>query len=503
MREGPDEHSAIAEQALPVSQASIPKLKTYSAGSAQQHAPVGSPQHAPPARVSATQVNGVLCSSAGGAREDVNAPLIADEDSDSLMPATARHHAHLDLTRIVCVILVVVDHGASAYSKANTLFAQNWTVQALFMVSSICFCMSSRSLGAYLLRCCSYMLAGIACNTAAWKLQGLDWQGDFFNVVFQFWFVVGLMISGTLLAPMKSYLKRVSAARASQGRLHASYARDAMAGIIILLIARLVVGMGKLRLQAKAQAYFVDPAAAMGHSTGWAHWGMPQTQGEIEVFVERLCGYTTESLCAVVIVLVGSLVLSKASQVSWVLIAFIYSSRIMFYHGQEDRPFHHLNLFLLAMVCYFLGIANRREVSRLIVRYWFVLLIAAGLLWPPGMQRRMDEKPPFSLELRLRYNSLELMAVVVWLTTAERMFDPRIFTEDRMDWVCSWSLVLFIVHKAVHILVPSPWNWISFLLIGLACWLAHGALGGGTSRSSGGNHRQADREVVRSMVKEV
>ena len=46
-----------------------------------------------------------------------------------------------------------------------------------------------------------------------------------------------------------------------------------------------------------------------------------------------------------------------------------------------------------------------------------------------------------------------------------RFADPKIFNEAQLGFTGNLGLFLFLVHKAVHIVVPSPFNW--FLLISM------------------------------------
>ena len=46
-----------------------------------------------------------------------------------------------------------------------------------------------------------------------------------------------------------------------------------------------------------------------------------------------------------------------------------------------------------------------------------------------------------------------------------RFADPKIFNEAQLGFTGNLGLFLFLVHKAVRIVVPSPFNW--FLLISM------------------------------------
>jgi hypothetical protein len=76
---------------------------------------------------------------------------------------------------------------------------------------------------------------------------------------------------------------------------------------------------------------------------------------------------------------------------------------------------------------------------------------------------------------RMEYNLLEFIFVVIFFTALERGIDEKIFSQDKLDFLGNWAMLLFLVHKAVHMLFDSPYNW--FVLLGLTfpCWMLHPA----------------------------
>jgi len=50
------------------------------------------------------------------------------------------------------------------------------------------------------------------------------------------------------------------------------------------------------------------------------------------------------------------------------------------------------------------------------------------------------------------------------------MADPKIFSEDRMEFMGNFALLLFLVHKAIYILVPQPYCWLVILSLIPLCY---------------------------------
>mmetsp|Transcript_76326 Transcript_76326/g.236366 ORF Transcript_76326/g.236366 Transcript_76326/m.236366 type:complete len:136 (-) Transcript_76326:129-536(-) len=129
---------------------------------------------------------------------------------------------------------------------------------------------------------------------------------------------------------------------------------------------------------------------------------------------------------------------------------------------------------LLGMSCYFLGLRHRRVIGLYLVRYWFLVLLLCAMIWPPGEHQRFDEipPPPRDMELRVRVYLLEGIFVVIWLAAGERLVQPEIFTEDRLAFLNNWGLLVFLVHKAIHMTILPPFNWTVLVLLAPACYWA-------------------------------
>eukprot|EP00929_Paragymnodinium_shiwhaense_P053407 TRINITY_DN26722_c0_g1_i1.p1 TRINITY_DN26722_c0_g1~~TRINITY_DN26722_c0_g1_i1.p1 ORF type:complete len:452 (+),score=28.32 TRINITY_DN26722_c0_g1_i1:127-1482(+) len=401
--------------------------------------------------------------------DDLECDLHARSRDDDLIHPARGSHVFLDVTRTICVFIVVIDHGDREFGMVNTCFAQNWTVQCLFLVSGLCYCMSTRPLCGYLVKIMAYFCLGVTCNILAWQWLQRNWRADIFNAVFQFWFVVGLMAYSILVAPLEIYLRKAAAvtrlglaSEESGSPLHATedlptclasalgrsqpahasmhetkrqeLKRDALLATIAIFALRLLIAMTKPRLEDR----LIQVDLEENHSQGLVFWGISRDPNEASRVVDRVLGYVSESLGSFTICFLGPLLLPDARYLAWVLICYMYALRVLFFHGPEDRPFHHMNLFMLAVVCYHFGLKHRRRMSDFVLRYWFLVMgISAGLLWPPGLQRRMDEEPPNDLLMRFRYNGLELLAGLICVLQLTLCASRCLYSRPSLRlWLC-------------------------------------------------------------------
>jgi len=421
----------------------------------------------------------------------------ADEDDALLVRMAKPWYPHLDVTRIFCVCLVVIDHGNPRLGEWNTLLGMNWVVQYLYLVCGICWAMSSRNVAGYLKRLMMYVCIGVSINFLAWIIAGKDWKRNFHDVIFQFWFVIGLMAYVLLLAPLKPYAKWVletsrfrfysppgiEADWAVEREAHVQRQRERQ--FCQCLKGCLVIGGGVLAMCIVSKVA-VDPLVSMspgivaplfsrlnmGH--GAQFWGIPTNLEQEREFLQNTCTCMQLTFSNLYIVLVFPLCFQEVSLISWWLIFNTYSQRILFNRGESaasERPFHGLDLTMLGLVCYYFGMKHRRALGDVVVRYWFGVLLLCGLLWLPGYHKRFDQRPEQDISQRTRIEMIEAILIICWLLAGERMVDSRIFSDDKMGFMNYWALVVFLVHKAVHILLPTPWNWIVITGLVPVVWL--------------------------------
>mmetsp|Transcript_11573 Transcript_11573/g.24385 ORF Transcript_11573/g.24385 Transcript_11573/m.24385 type:complete len:466 (-) Transcript_11573:88-1485(-) len=421
-----------------------------------------------------------------------------DTESDEFLSPTTKYFPFLDITRICCVWCVAVDHGNSSFGLWNMMFTQEWVLQYLFLVCGVSYGLSSKSLANYLGRLAVYAAIGISVNWTAWIVTGMDWRSNFFNVIFHIWFVIGLMGYAVLLFPLKVWLARVRNWPRSDDRRHVQeptpeaehpLAEQAVAAeqrapstsyrdVLLKYLAG--IGGGLLAIFILFQVV-LDPVVDLlapeflefwkNMGAGAAFWGLPMTLGESRAFLQHMSTYFMLTCSNIYLVVACPLIFENASLTTWGVLINTYGHRLLFYRSKEERPFHGLDLMMVALTCYYLGLRNRRKIGEYVIRYWFVVLFFCALLWPPGTLGRFDEHPPTDLERRIRWNLLEAIFVIIWLVAGERLVQKEIFTEDRLDFLNEWALILFLVHKAVHIMFVPPLNWVALVGLAPVCYI--------------------------------
>jgi len=419
-----------------------------------------------------------------------------EEETDDLCPTTAKYYPFLDVTRICCVGLVCVDHGDPEFAKWNVILVQGWVLQFLFLVCGVCYGMSKKSLLGYELRLLKYAILGICINWSAWLLMGMDWKHNFFNVVFHIWFIFGIMLYALILYPLRIYLAKVREQSDSQGYILSSEIeqspsqdddsvekaitvrrraqdRDSwvwaiaviLGGVLALLVLFHVVVQPLLLLLAPLFLNFIK---AFG--TGASFWGLPEDIDETYIFLQRICQYINASVTNIYLIVACTKMFKRRQIAAWIVIAHTYLNRCLFYRAADERAFHGLDLTVIALSVYYLGLLHRRKLGEYLVRYWFCLIVAVIPIWPMGTYGRFDENPPKDMNMRIRYNLMEAIAVLTWFLAADRVFDIKICSEDKLDFMNDWALLAFLVHKAIHIMFPEPLNWIVIIALAPACY---------------------------------
>eukprot|EP00928_Gymnodinium_smaydae_P042397 TRINITY_DN2855_c0_g2_i2.p1 TRINITY_DN2855_c0_g2~~TRINITY_DN2855_c0_g2_i2.p1 ORF type:complete len:466 (+),score=69.91 TRINITY_DN2855_c0_g2_i2:194-1591(+) len=397
-------------------------------------------------------------------------------EDDCLLPQSDDgFHCHLDATRIVCVFCVAIDHYNSTFGENNVLFTQHWVLQYLVLVSGICFALSNRSLMMFQCRLAVYLLIGVSLNLVAWIVMSLPWQKDMFNVIFQCWFIVGLMCFSFLFAPLRHYLRYVLRCEArGERRILEPPFRVFGPGVDESVWNFLVLGGGFIALIA-AFEYVLHPALEglepailrLFHDFGMTTktWSFPTTVREAQQFVHSACTFTFLSCSNLYFVVVLPMFFKHLSLIPWAVLINTYAHRAYFYRAEYERLWHIADLFMIAQVCYFFGLRNRKKIGAYVVRYWFVVLFFAALLWDPTTHERLDMSSPKDVLVRARNAAAEFLFVAVWLVAGERLVRPEIFTEDRLGFLNEWALAVFLVHKAAFIVVPGPWAWAALMAL--------------------------------------
>lgn len=387
----------------------------------------------------------------------------AQDDDRLLWEKAAGTYPALDMARIVCVFLAVVDHAGTPYGEANVMYVQAWVLQYLYLVCGICFGMTSRSLVDYLGRLAMYFFVGVGCNLSAWIIMRMDYINNAWNVIYQFFFVFGLMLFTLLLNPLKRYLQWIVSGKSAK-RYNVGLMRSLLYAIAGLLIIKgcfmfIIVPFCQMAFASSA----VNLVKDMGD--GAKYWGLPKTEEEAVGFLAEALGIFQLSISSLFLAFFFPLVTPRLSLVPWAIMLNLYSHRVVEFRGSEARLFNSFDMTMLGLTSFYCGIAGRRVIGKYMTRYYFGVLFLSAVLWPAGTFRRLDEHPTSDPVLRARSTLLEAVWVVLFLTGMERMVEPEIFSEDRMQYLQNWALLLFLVHKAVQLLLPVPWSWL--VLVGL------------------------------------
>jgi len=397
-----------------------------------------------------------------------------DEEHQLFMKDGRRLHC-LDVARIVCVALVAVNHGGSSWSDQfglwNEMYVQQWVLQWLFVICGISFGMSSRNTPGYLGRLLLYFVIGVFTNWCAWVIEGLNWRDNIWNVVFQFWFIFGLMVYIICLTPMKQYLERISSRRTRSAEFSLT------TGIVLVVVILLLVHFAFRYLLGPIMNMMFSQAIVVFSSIGGygaTFWGFPSNPEDTLLFIEELLSYLQVSVGSILILWIFPMVSNRLSLTNWLVLLYVYFFKCLEYRGQFARIIDGFDFTMIGLANFYLGLSYRRTIGKYMCRYWFFVLFVFALLIPPGTWGRFDETSIHDLSFRIRWHMVELILVVLFLSAAERIADSGIFTEDKLGWLSWWALYIFLTHKFIHMVLPQPWNWLALIMTAPIAWLIHG-----------------------------
>jgi hypothetical protein len=414
-----------------------------------------------------------------------------DRDEATLLPRRAdgdKRQPHLDLCRFICVLVVVLDHGAPEYAKWNAFFGQNWTLQLIYVICGISLGLSNKGFGGYLGRLGAYVVVGVLCNWFAWVVTGQDWQSNVWGVVFQFWFVVGLMLYSVMLIPLKQYLAwaasrdQLAAAEESYGaatlldRADAAAADSTVRGLSLVALGLVIIWMAvsvalSQLLDGQYSTSLEEAFGAMGNAA--TYWESASGSAASSL-IKDICAALELSLSNIwLAVAVPALLPQRQSLAGWLILVNMHARRLLsWYSGLGEKALNGFDLMLLGLTCFYLGLAKRRQIGVVVARYWWAILFCIGLLWKGGTYGRYDQLQATPMWLTWRMRLLDFFFAMAFLSAGERFVDPKIFTEDKLGFIGNLGLFLFLVHKAVHIVVPAPFNWFLLISFGPLFWFA-------------------------------
>lgn len=459
----------------------------------------------------------------GGGQSGFNA-------DDFVLDPNVKRHIQLDMLRVIAIYGVVVDHGnpvSKQYGIHDVMFTQNWTLQLLWVTCGISWSLTRSSLGPYVMRLCVYLAIGVSFNWMAWVYQGMPWRHDLQGVVYQFAFIVGLIVYVSFTAWLKPSLQQIYASRieaagagdknagetelAPNGTTRKSNQKGLMeetnsprggertptvgdnlneldaeersaAKMFGLVVVALVLGMVGLSLVLsllETQMVKGIINLILGHSAEF--WTRDLDD---RAFFGQFIG----TFGAYLLIVVGARLLRSPRQapwLTWVVIAYIYSCRVLFlpllfnnFGGGIGRFFVGLELFLIGLVANTAGLKHAAALKGWFADYFIVVVVFVALLWGPAWENRMDEHPPSDLMIIFRVQLCELVFLVAFLAAGSLMFPEEGWSQRTRSWLAETATMLFLVHKATHLAVPVPYNWyIVFILVPGLFWFRHFVVG--------------------------
>lgn len=471
--------------------------------------------------------------------------------ADDILDPRVRRHCHLDMVRVLCMVLVSVDSTNGVFAQYNVFYSQSWVLQLSWVVFGICWALSKKSVFGHLLQLIKYLLLAFAANSMSMLVARVTTTSGPTGTRTQLWFVAALAVYSTATAPLKSALFcarcrsagsvmlaphalvpatigqpsdgeqmeplqtsedfcseaclprekdgvawRPVAAGSSSSVAH-GVSRKTEARSACLLVAAfqvLVVTQVCVGLQSSSLSTMLAPVALLGCSgervnTSAVPWRPGLGDGG---FIPRVVPIWPIALrahgnigpvgtaCGVVILAHAGSRLLRSPTLSpwlvWILLLYIYGCRAFLAPGlygrcDDERLFVGMQLFTVGMTAASMGMKGQWLLGRLLSRYWFLVLGLMALFWWPEWDVRLDELPPTDYASLWRVLASEALCTIGFLVAGEHLFDPRVFTEDVCAWLRDWCLWLFLFHKAMLNLLPTPLYFLLLVaMMPMACW---------------------------------
>lgn len=393
--------------------------------------------------------------------------------------------AHLDVTRVCCVVAAAIGSFEPKHYEWNTLYGQSWVLPLAWLVSGLCFSLTKRSDAEYLRRMLLYLAMGLVVNVAAWMINSWVVGHDVWLLVHQMNFVHVLFWSLLLLVPMKRRLRRLAQEEAEKlgeaGPEKPGESWVRLTGLafngglldtaIMLLCGVCLIGCAfRFGLSAALRSLFMR---LHFHNVTLGLRQMRTAFGAADLGSD--VARSLQSTCSGLFLLLAFPAVSRGNQsyLAWLLLLNLYLHRLLLGYGPADFAFGGFYLVMLAMTAQYLGLAGRRQLGLLLHRYWMVLVFLLCFCATPGMHGSLRNQPPENLYDAERYILVEALIVVAWLVAGQHMVDKAIVTEDGFGWIHLWAVVAFLLMQGAHWLFPRPFGWLVLLAIAPMCWFCH------------------------------
>jgi len=333
---------------------------------------------------------------------------------------------YYDFFRTLCVCLVCETHASDRAVNWNVAGCQMWVLPLITMISGALYAKSRMPLHGYSARLLLYFSVGCTFNGIACLVRGVRWYGGEFNLIimFQMAFVL-LFIGGAMVG------------RALKGQFGPE-ATPAIARRNIVCYS-LVVGI-------LVVAQIILAVASIGGAG-----------------VEQVLRLSTYCIMTAWIAAVGLHFLPQSHKglLGWIMLLWIYGTRVA---HKEDRPgleFHLVDLYIWAFVVQLAPLAGQAVIGEQMARWWPAWAISIALIMVPGQHGRMDQYPFPNMAMRLCSQYWPEFLVVVAFTTIPcgktgRNSFPD-WAADHMAWLNTWCLFAYLCHWATYLLVGMPY----------------------------------------------
>lgn len=354
---------------------------------------------------------------------------------------------HIDMMRMACVIVWVVRHGDQDFNSKNIVLDQNWSAPMLWLISGICWGRSRTPFLIYLRRLALIFCIGTALNYFAETVQNPTKHVDLWNVVFHMWFVAGLILLCCLTAPLKLLLD--------------AYAEEKKVAMLWSIVPPFVLMSLAAAIYFRARSQL--PAVPLQGLRWWLDGDdkdicIPFVESAIGLIIAAYaCAYPPEH---------------DHSIVGWMLLGYFFTAWVIHQPSRIGVESAAMNLFILGVVVQRLGLRGRAIIGKFITGYWLLVLLFCGVLTIPLVHGQTDLDPSADATVRARWCAITVILIVAFLCAGENIQDPlNLFA--RFPGLNYWVVLLYVVHIAVHKLLPSPYNWLllaasvlPFLVIG-------------------------------------
>jgi len=346
----------------------------------------------------------------------------------------SQRFSHFDFARVFCVGIVVTEHsGGANLTDVNLMWGQQWVIPFLYLISGAAFQLSSASLVAYELRLLAVFVVGVAANWCADLMSHRN--DDVPNTIFQMGFLLVLMGYAFISWPVREALRRHNAqghsAPSGEARLRLA-AWTSLCGVVCLVSMTLL----------STGVFSCD--SLLRHAAG--------TSG-----LADLCNmprYVSEGSAMMFWALLACLLRCRdCGWVVWIMLTVRMLNPAVVPVEEFGHPALDTMLFICGMVNQSWPLEFGTSIARAVRSYWPILL--AGLMMTStDVRGRCDMHPLNYWWERLRFQAIEFVLIVVFLSGGLQASDPYRW----LGWMNRWALYAFVFHIAWARLLPAPYG---------------------------------------------